>query len=126
MKAKTINTILFCCMLSVANAQPTAKEWNAGVVGWNLGNQLECSAPGQDGETMLISMADNSIKAETAWGNPVVTKKLIKAVKDAGFNAVRIPIRWQCHITNPMAMPYNQSYGYEYRQSLDGTRERDC
>jgi endoglucanase len=25
-------------------------------------------------------MADNSIKAETTWGNPVVTKRTIKAV----------------------------------------------
>ena len=50
-----------------ASAQPTAKEWNKEVVGWNLGNQLECSAPGQDGESMQIGMPDNSINAETAW-----------------------------------------------------------
>ena len=66
-----------------ASAQPTAKEWNKDVVGWNLGNQFECSAPGQDGESMQIGMPDNSINAETAWGNPKVTKKTIKAVKDA-------------------------------------------
>ena len=88
-------------------AQPTAKEWNKDVVGWNLGNQLECSAPGQDGESMQIGMADNSIKAETAWGNPVVTKK---AVKDAGFNAIRIPVRWQCHITNAQAMSIDKAW----------------
>ena len=91
-------------------AQPTAKEWNKDVVGWNLGNQLECSAPGQDGESMQIGMADNSIKAETAWGNPVVTKKVIKAVKDAGFNAIRIPVRWQCHITNAQAMSIDKAW----------------
>ena len=91
-------------------AQPTAKEWNKDVVGWNLGNQLECSAPGQDGESMQIGMADNSIKAETAWGNPVVAKKVIKAVKDAGFNAIRIPVRWQCHITNAQAMSIDKAW----------------
>ena len=32
------------------------------------------------------------------------TKKMIQAVKKAGFNAIRIPIRWQCHITNAQAM----------------------
>lgn len=26
---------------------PTAKQWNKNVVGWNLGNAFECSAPGQ-------------------------------------------------------------------------------
>ena len=29
---------------------------------------------------------------------------MIQAVKKAGFNATRIPIRWQCHITNAQAM----------------------
>jgi len=31
------------------NNPMTAQEWNKDVVGWNLGNQFECSAPGQDG-----------------------------------------------------------------------------
>ena len=83
---------------------PTAQQWNKDVVGWNLGNEFECSAPGQDGESMQIGNPDGSIHAETAWGNPVVTKKMIQAVKKAGFNAIRIPIRWQCHITNAQAM----------------------
>lgn len=104
MKLKTFFSVLALTVALTAQAQPTAKEWNTGVVGWNLGNQFECSAPGQDGESMQIGMPDNSIKAETSWGNPVVTKKTIKAVKEAGFNAVRIPVRWQCHITNQQAM----------------------
>ena len=88
----------------VKDAFPTAQQWNQDVIGWNLGNEFECSAPGQDGESMQIGNPDGAIHAETAWGNPVVTKKMIAAVKKAGFNAVRIPIRWQCHITNPQAM----------------------
>ena len=102
-----------CCgslYSETCSAQVTAQQWNKDVVGWNLGNQFECSAPGQDGETMAIGMPDNSLKAETAWGNPVVTKKVIKAVKDAGFNAIRIPVRWQCHITNPMAMSIDKAW----------------
>lgn len=103
--------VLFCHLMTwTAMAQPTAKEWNKDVIGWNLGNQFECAATGQDAESMIIGMADNSIKAETAWGNPVVTKKTIKAVKDAGFNAVRIPIRWQCHITNATAMSIDKAW----------------
>ncbi len=101
------------------NQQPTAKQWNAGVVGWNLGNQFECSAPGQDGESMVIGMADNSIKAETAWGNPVVTKKTIKAVKEAGFNAIRIPVRWQCHITNAAAMSIDKAWIARIKEVVD-------
>ena len=89
---------------------PTAQQWNKDVVGWNLGNQFECSAPGQDGESMQIGNPDGSIHAETAWGNPVVTKKMIQAVKKAGFNAIRIPIRWQCHITNAQAMSIDKAW----------------
>ena len=123
-----------CCMLACGSdatesvnepekindpSHPTAKEWNAGVVGWNLGNQFECSAPGQDGESMAIGNPDGSIKAETAWGNPVVTKKMIKAVKDAGFNAIRIPIRWQCHITNPQAMSIDKAWIARIKEVVD-------
>lgn len=94
----------------VKDAFPTAQQWNQDVIGWNLGNEFECSAPGQDGESMQIGNPDGAIHAETAWGNPVVTKKMIAAVKKAGFNAVRIPIRWQCHITNPQAMSIDKAW----------------
>ena len=108
-------------VLSAANsdAQPTAKEWNRHVVGWNLGNQFECSAPGQDGETLDISCPKGSIKAEKAWFNPVVTKKTIKAVSEAGFNAVRIPVRWQCHITDPQTMTVDKAWLARIREVTD-------
>ena len=89
---------------------PTAQQWNKDVVGWNLGNQFECSAPNQDGESIEIGNPANSINAETAWGNPVVTEAMIQAVKKAGFNAIRIPIRWQCHITNAQAMSIDKAW----------------
>lgn len=31
----------------VCESMPTAQQWNKDVVGWNLGNEFECSAPGQ-------------------------------------------------------------------------------
>ena len=52
--------------------------------GWNVGNQLEA--------------ASNGIPNETAWGNPVITKDLIKAVKDAGFKTVRVPVSYLGYI----------------------------
>jgi len=45
-------------------------------IGWNLGNSLE------------------SAGGETGWNNPVTTKKMIDEMKAAGFNTVRIPVRW--------------------------------
>lgn len=57
-------------------------------VGWNLGNSLEC-----------YNYSSWTKDAETAWGNPTVTKALFNALKTAGFNAVRIPITWGDHMT---------------------------
>lgn len=47
--------------------------------GWNLGNTFD------------------SIGGETAWGNPPVTKELIKAIKKEGYKSIRIPITWMGH-----------------------------
>lgn len=48
-------------------------------LGWNLGNSMEVGS------------------GETAWGNPLTTKELILAVKNAGFTAVRIPCIWDAY-----------------------------
>ncbi|MBD2867503.1 cellulase family glycosylhydrolase [Paenibacillus arenilitoris] len=45
--------------------------------GWNLGNTFD--ATGED---------------ETSWGNPRVTKQLIKHIASQGYNSIRIPITW--------------------------------
>lgn len=49
-------------------------------IGWNLGNTLD--AP----------------HGETTWHSPVTTKEMIDGVKKLGFNTVRIPISWHCHL----------------------------
>ena len=87
---KVLLSIVLATMFvtTTSTAQIKAKDWNGQIkAGWNLGNQFECSAPGQDGESMAIGNPDDADNAETAWGNPKVTKKVIKAVKDAGFDA---------------------------------------
>ena len=53
---------------------------NMGLV-WNLGNALE-------------AVDENGNVNEKAWGNPKTTKKLIQAVKAAGFNTVRVPVSY--------------------------------
>lgn len=56
-------------------------------LGWNLGNTLDASGSIKEGEDITAY--------ETSWGNPEVTKDLIKAVKAAGFNAIRLPITYK-------------------------------
>lgn len=61
----------------------TAMQLTADIkIGWNLGNTLD-------------STGGSGLSQETSWGNPKTTPELIQAVKDAGFNAVRIPTTWE-------------------------------
>jgi len=87
--AKWRSGLALCALLvasisAPSHAQlPTAQTVAGGIrTGWNLGNTLEAQC------------------GETAWGNPATTQALINAVKAAGFNAIRIPAAWNCHITS--------------------------
>ena len=104
---------------------PTAKQWNKDVVGWNLGNQFESSVPAGDGESTAIGNPEGSIDAEKAWGNPVVTEAMIQAVKKAGFNAIRIPIRWQCHITDAQTMSIDPAWIARIKTVVDWCLKND-
>lgn len=97
----------------------TAQQWNKGVVGWNLGNQLECPPTGWDNESTAFGNPSNASNAETAWGNPRVTKAMINAVKAAGFNAIRIPVRWQCHITDATNMTVSTDWMNRVKEVVD-------
>lgn len=48
--------------------------------GWNLGNTLD--ATGDD---------------ETSWGNPRVTRELLRDIRAQGFKSIRIPVTWGQH-----------------------------
>ncbi|GIG40576.1 cellulase family glycosylhydrolase [Cellulomonas phragmiteti] len=47
--------------------------------GWNLGNTLD------------------AIPDETAWGNPLTTRELIRHVRSEGYRSIRIPVTWNGH-----------------------------
>lgn len=55
-------------------------------LGWNLGNAFDCT------NTWTSNLSPTDI--ETAWGNIATTENMIKEVKKAGFNTVRIPVTW--------------------------------
>lgn len=57
--------------------------------GWNLGNSLDCA-----GNYAKLCPPED---VEKSWGNPVTTRELIQAVKDGGFNTVRVPVTWKSH-----------------------------
>ncbi len=60
----------------------TSLEFTAGIrAGWNLGNTMDATGVG--------------LESERSWGNPTTTPEMVQAVKDAGFNAIRIPTTWE-------------------------------
>lgn len=54
-------------------------------IGWNLGNTLDAT-----GGILLNS--------EMSWGNPATREDMFIAVKEAGFNIIRIPVSWGNHL----------------------------
>jgi hypothetical protein len=54
-------------------------------VGWNLGNTLDSWS-----NNTYTSWQDQ----EKCWGQPITTPELITMMKNAGFNAIRVPVTW--------------------------------
>ena len=59
-------------------------------VGWNLGNTFDAHRDDNVGDEMTI---------EKYWCGIYTTPEMIQALKDAGFNAVRIPVSWHNHVS---------------------------
>lgn len=73
--------------------------------GWNLGNQLES--------------VSNGVPNETAWGNPIITENLIKAVKNAGFTSIRIPVSYMGYIGSGSSYTVNASWLNRVQKVVD-------
>ena len=59
-------------------------------VGWNLGNCFDA----YDGYDKFVP----GTTLESYWCHAEATKELFASVKEAGFNAVRIPVSWHNHV----------------------------
>ena len=58
--------------------------------GINLGSSMECCNRGAG----LKSEEFSVVSCETFWGQPASTSEMFKAMKDAGFDTIRIPVSW--------------------------------
>ena len=56
--------------------------------GINLGNTMEAYGHASLGTNAAIS------SYETLWGQPVTTQEMITAMKNSGFDTIRIPVAW--------------------------------
>lgn len=59
-------------------------------VGWNLGNTFDA---------IDCTWLSNKLDYEMGWCGVKTTPDMIKAVKDAGFNTIRIPVSWHNHVS---------------------------
>ena len=76
------------------NEEITALEFARDMkAGWNLGNTLDAVLGANSAVSVSIQ--------ETAWGNPITTREMIKLLSDSGFNTLRIPTTWQRFIGPP-------------------------
>lgn len=91
------------------------------IIGWNLGNTLDCSNTG-------FSATAAPKKFAKAWGNPEPTAEMFQAVKDGGFNTVRIPTTWYEHLEwDEASQMYlvNDTWMDYVKQTVDYAYERD-
>ncbi|MCL2662569.1 MAG: glycoside hydrolase family 5 protein [Oscillospiraceae bacterium] len=75
----------------------TAAELVADIrVGWSLGNTLDAhNGPGGFANLGGGVYANTTVtELETGWGRPVTLPAHFAVLKDAGFNAIRIPVTW--------------------------------
>ena len=102
MKLK-IECVLFvlCLFIFQVEGQLTPQNAIKGMArGINIGNTMEPPTEG-------------------TWGNPPVTSHAFKDYKNAGFNAVRIPITWDLHTTTTSPYKIDETWLKHVEQVVD-------
>ncbi|MBN1780357.1 cellulase family glycosylhydrolase [bacterium] len=77
------------------------------IPGWNLGNTLE------------------ALPTETSWGNPLTTRSFMDAVKEAGFNSVRIPVAWSKFTGDPSDYTIDPAWLNRVEEVVDYALDND-
>ncbi|MBR5061579.1 MAG: glycoside hydrolase family 5 protein [Prevotella sp.] len=91
-------------------------------VGWNIGNTMDSNS----GDTLnmwIEHWTDRTPTAyEKAWGQQEITPELIRLFKNAGFNAIRLPVTWYPHMEAKFNFStWENSYWYPSRDDI-GTK----
>ena len=64
--------------------------------GINLGNTMEACNNGVKGG----NISEDPVFYETMWGQPVTTPDMLRGMKAAGFDTIRIPVAWMTNATH--------------------------
>ncbi|MDO4863571.1 MAG: cellulase family glycosylhydrolase [Ruminococcus sp.] len=87
-------------------------------IGINLGNTMEAAGDWIN-ENGNASVTDY----ETAWGSPVITKKMIQGYADEGFGVLRIPVAWSNRMKNDGTYTIDADLMKRVTQIVDWTLE---
>jgi len=125
---KLLSIILLAVMVSVTcRAQDTEFETATEAVkkmavGWNLGNTLDSNS----GDTLNMWIEHWTSRTpsdyEKAWGQPVTKASLMKMFKDAGFNAIRVPVTWYPHMEAKFKFTSNDNSNWYPSRDDIGTK----
>ena len=90
--------ILAVCCVMFPSLCPASSGWETVQsalksihAGWNLANSL-------DAVRNDLPYGSKVSDFETGWGQPVTTPEMIHMMKEAGFNAIRVPVTWSQHM----------------------------
>ncbi len=106
-------------------------------LGWCLGNTFDSNSG--DTQNMWIEKwtGRQPKDYETAWGQSVTKPELIKMFKDAGFNAIRIPVTWYPHmeakitdltwdpVKNPLGTKIDEAWMKRVHEVVDYVIDQD-
>ena len=101
MNTKAILTILLLTPVLTTSATDfeTATSAVANMrVGWNLGNTLDSNSGDINNMWIEKWTSRRPSDYETAWGQPITKPQLFQMFKQAGFNAIRVPVTWYPHM----------------------------
>ena len=125
---KLLSIILLAVMASTTcRAQDTEFETATEAVknmavGWNLGNTLDSNS----GDTLNMWIEHWTSRTPTdyekAWGQPVTKASLMKMFKDAGFNAIRVPVTWYPHMEAKFRFTSNDNSNWYPSRDDIGTK----
>lgn len=97
LSSSAVQSTAITAQTSTGDNWPTAAEIvNDIKVGWTLAGALDCTY--EKVKTNEINTDSEGLAYEKGWGNPETTEYTFKAVKEMGFNAVRIPVTWNHHL----------------------------
>ena len=121
-----------------SNAAPTSFDLNGVTCTGNVGTpspSTSTSVPPQPGDAMAtvaamqpgtnIGNTLDAIPDETSWGNPPITRDLLRHYRSQGYRSIRLPVTWTNHHGPAPAYTIDAAWLGRVRQVVDWALAED-